>query len=141
MSFALSRRSALAGAGWLGGPGPAGRQAQAAATALPDVPAAASATGPETLAVWTRIWHDGGDASISLVRLDAQSRPGAVLTEQTIPAARISSVAALHRTGREVARLHVARAWDIPTSECRTEPAAITDGRRRVNLIEWTDYV
>ena len=141
MSFAVSRRSALAGAGWLGGLALAGRQAQPAAGALPDMPATTPAAGPETLAVWTRISHGGGDARISLVPLDARSPPGPVLAEQTIPAARIRSVAALHRTGREVARLHVAQAWGIPADECRIEHAAITDGRRRVNLIEWIDYV
>jgi len=138
-SLLVSRRAALGSAASLGGLAfLAGRAHGETAPPQPDVAPAAGTV----LGLWSRIGLSSGDATVSLLELDTQARPRGGLAELRIPAARLSSIDAVHRAGHALAVGYLAPRWGVAESQCRIAGSVITDrsGTREARLLQWTDF-
>jgi hypothetical protein len=113
-------------------------------TGLGIVPAVASpgatlvpVTGP--LAGWLVLASEGG-GRLTLMEVDAQSRPARLVAVETIPALASIADAARHASAAIVGI--VANSWQVSASDCTCRLGRIDHSHsgRSVSLAIWTDF-
>jgi hypothetical protein len=136
MSFrALDRRTLLRSGATVGCLAFAGFEAEFAS--------ASPRGGPKpltgTLAGWLAIAPDGS-GQLTLVQIDAQSRPGQQVAVTTIPS--MTSIAGAARRASATVVGIVASSWGVSAADCICEGARIEHRQsgRAISFMIWTDF-
>jgi hypothetical protein len=91
------------------------------------------------LAGWLRVTSEGG-GHLTLMEVDAQSRPARELAVETIPA--LTSIADTARHASAAIVRIVAESWQVSASDCTCRLGRIEHSRsgRSVPFAIWTDF-
>jgi hypothetical protein len=132
----LDRRALLRGGATVGSLAFAGLGAELASAS----PRAGSVPLTGTLAGWLAIAPDGS-GQLTLVQIDAQSRPGPQVAVETIQPT--TSIAGTARQASAAVVGTVASSWGVSAADCNCEWGRIEHRQsgRSIPFMIWTDFV